>query len=165
MFSKVSGTIKVRNVQHNWWPRVQWPHMPLSFKKKVMPFIFWTWVFCLCVSTCACRVPSEVRRGYWIPGNSSYGGLGAAMWVLGTKPRSSWTAEPCHHSPPITHPLSFSETNMQGILMIMASKQGTAAVVFGVLPCSCDGLGHFEPSRMLSCSETVLLPSLQSSPG
>lgn len=105
---------------------------------------------------CARLVSSEVRRGHWIPGNSSYGGLGAAMWVLGTKPKSSWRAEPPQHSPPIPHPLSFSEMNTKGILMITASKQGTAAVAFGDLPCSCDGSGHLESSSTLSCSETVL---------
>lgn len=125
---------------------------------------------CLLFSEHGCFACVYLHVPAWCPQKSEEG-----TGSLGTQAMEGWEL-PCgcwvpNLGPPgqlnhLTIPhtsLSFSQTNMQGILMIMASKQGMAAVVFGDLPCSCDGLGHFEPSRMLSCSETVLLPSLQSS--
>lgn len=83
---------------------------------------------------------------------------------------SSLRAEPSLQPPSTTRPLSVSEMNMQGILMITVSKQGTAAVVFGELPCSCDGSGTLSPPtysavlRLFLCSDfqvcSLLLVSL-----
>lgn len=36
--------------------------------------------------------PVEAQRGHWISWNRSHRLLGAALWVPGTEPRSSWRA-------------------------------------------------------------------------
>lgn len=72
---------------------------------------------CAC-APCACLVPSEARRGHWIPCYHSYRWLWAtaSMWVLGVEPESSggavstlkhWTVS---LSPPFLSFFSFLET-------------------------------------------------------
>jgi hypothetical protein len=54
----------------------------------------------ICAS-CVCLVPRKIRRGCWIHWEWSYRCLGAAMWVLGTEPRSSEAAASAFNHWPI----------------------------------------------------------------
>lgn len=58
--------------------------------KDLFLFYVHKWFPYTCVYVlCACLVPAETRRGYWIPGDLSYTGLWAELWMLGMELISS----------------------------------------------------------------------------
>lgn len=62
----------------------------IYFKDLFSYFVFSVLPTCMCV--CAlhvCMVPTEARRGHWIPWDWRYRQLKSTMWVLRTEPESS----------------------------------------------------------------------------